>query len=274
MRSYREIAKTGSLLGAACAAVLVLGMGSAAKAAAVPVTFAQVIESSLATNPNAFSYVNSGTLSGGSTLTATSVPVSFTFENVLGTLPTDLTGVQTALLTLTSSSTSVASTGFGGVVANQSFPTTDTLTITRTTPAAEGNNAKTNLLTVTFSGANLMGYIGGTTPELSADTLLGGTVTYSSDFVNFNSGTQNDFSLAFSSWDPTGSTTGLGIASDGYYNSATAAAAGTFDNLGSSTVIPEPSGLYTELAGGLLLFAFCGRRSRGWFAGLTSPVLA
>jgi hypothetical protein len=255
-------------------------MGSSLKAAAVPVTFAQVIEATggTTTNPNAFTYTNSGTTAGGSTLTAVSVPVDFTFENIGGTLPADLTGPQTAILTLTASSTSAATTSFGGAVDNQAFPTpTDTLTITRTTPAAEGNNGRTNLLTVTFSGANLMGYVGGTTPQLSADSALTtnpATVTYSSDFINLAASTQNDFALAFSSWDPTGSTTGLGIASDGYYNSATAAAAGTFDEAGVSTVIPEPSGLYTELAGGLLLFAFCGRRSRGFFAGYKSSLLA
>jgi hypothetical protein len=274
MWSFRENAKTGLLLGAACATVSMLGMGAAVKAASSPVTFAQVIESSANTNPNVFSYMNSGNLVGGATLNATSVPVNFTFESSL-TLPADLTGVQTGILTLTSSSTSAASTSFGGAVANQSFPTTDTLTITRTTPAAEGSGARTNLLSASFSGGNLMGFVGGTTPQLSADSILSNmtnpvTVTYSSDFVNFANATQNDLSVAFSSWDPTGGTSGLGIASDGLYNSATAAGAATFDTLGATTVIPEPSGLALSL----LLLGFCGRRSRAWLSGLKTSVLA
>jgi hypothetical protein len=248
-------------------AILLLGAATA-NAAAVPVTFAQAIESSASTNSNVFAYNNNGTgsdaefgTSAGGALGA-AVPISFVFLPAAGTLPDDLTGIQDATISMTSSTTSQTTTAFGGTFAEQAITgdgtVTDTIKITRSSAAAEGAGAKTNLLTVTFTG-DLSGPIGGPTPDLSADTGLGNTVTYSSDFVSFAPSTQQDFNLALSSWDPLVTPpTGLAVNSDGYFNSATAAGAATFDFQEAGAPIPEPTSLGVLGLGGLLLLS--GRR--------------
>ncbi len=72
-------------------------------------------------------------------------------------MPADLTGNQDATLAMTSSSTGNASV-LGGIVGTQTFNgQTNTITITRDTPAAEGTGTKTNLLTITFTGTLLGG---------------------------------------------------------------------------------------------------------------------
>jgi hypothetical protein len=250
---------------------LLLCGAATANAAVMPVTFAQAIESSANTNSNVFAYNNNGaggdaefgtSLSGGPIGAA--VPISFSFLPTVGTLPSDITGIQDATISMTSSTTSAATTAFGGTFADQPITgggtVTDTIKITRSTPAAEGAGSKTNLLTVTFTG-HLYGAVGGPTPTLSADTGLGDTVTYTSDFMSFAPSTQQDFNLALSSWDPLVTPpTGLAVNSDGYFNSATAAGAATFDFQESGAPIPEPTSLGVLGLGGLLLLS--GRRLR------------
>jgi hypothetical protein len=224
------------------------------------ISFAQFAEA----NPggNLFSYLDNSTeaqfgTSTGGPLGAT-VPVNFTYLTVGGSLPADLLGNQNATLSMTSS-TKGATTLLGGIVGNQMLTgagtLSDTITITRNLPAAEGNNTRTNLLTLTFTG-QLLGVINGRTPQLSSDTGLGAafTVTYSSDFLTFNNSAEKDFSLTFSSWTNTGD--GNGLAQDlisGFFASANASGAGTFD--GTATV-PEPATwLLGTIGVGLLLIA-------------------
>jgi hypothetical protein len=250
--------------------MLVIGAAPAARAAILPVTFAQAMESSDTANPNIFAYNNNGmgsdaelgTSLGGALGVA--VPINFTFLAGAGSLPMDLTGVQDATISMTSSTLSTATTAFGGTFADQPITgggsVIDTIKITRTSAAGEGAGSRMNLLTVTFTG-NLDGAIGGTTPSLNADSGLGNTVIYSSDFLSFAQSTEEDFNLAFSSWDPLVTPpSGLGINSDNYFNSATAAGTGTFDFAGAATVIPEPGALPALILGGLVLMA--GRRRR------------
>ena len=140
--------------------------------------------------------------------------------------------------------------------------------ITRDTPAAEGFGTRTNLLTVTFTNSTLLGIVGSSAPQMSADTATGGgvTVNYSSDFLTFPNGEHN-FSLTFSSWTSVlqqGLTSGLNVAGTSpnlFFTSATAAGTGTFG--GNAVAVPEPS---TLALGGLGLVALVGlarrRRSR------------
>lgn len=205
-----------------------------------PITFAQYEENEpLAAN--AFAYTQPLTGNGG-TLAAAGVPVTFDFES-LGTLPTDLAAPQSALLTLTSSSDQAVVTGFGGMFGQQSFDGTDTLSITRTTPALEGTGAKTNLLTMTFTG-QLTGALGGHTAALSGQTNLGYTVTYTSDFLTFPNG-QKDYSLNFTSWDTTADGNGLETppAALTSFLTATAASTGSFDSVSGIVLIPEPASI-------------------------------
>jgi hypothetical protein len=258
----------------AFAGAIVLGASSWASAQ-TPVTFAQVESASSNTTSELYAYTNNGlgsdaefSTDSGGTLGAP-IAVDFTFLQGLGILPADLQGPQSATLTLTSSTTKAVTSAGGGIVASQLIDgsgavKTDVLTITRNTPAAvgDGTGSRTNLLTMTFTG-DLIGVVGGATPELFGDTALNDTVIYSSDFLNFSSATEEDFNLALSSWDPLVSPpAGLGIAADGYYNSAGAAGVGTFDFQGAATVIPEPTSTALAAVGGLLLIVGCGRQSR------------
>jgi len=255
------------LLAPVFGAAVVLNVGPVASAAATaPVTFAQAIETSANANPNVFTYTNNvagNTATFGTTVGAT-VPIDFEFESGAGSLATTLPGMQNATITMTSTTNSQVVTAFAGAFAEQAFPTgfTNTIAITRTTPASVGTGAKTNLLTVTYTGT-LEGAIGGTTPQLDADTALGNTVTYSSDFLSFAGATQEDFNVAFSSWAPLVTPpTGLGINADNYFNSATAAGAATFDFAGTATVIPEPASMSTLMFGALALLLMGGRKFR------------
>jgi|GEM_PF-1292250 len=256
------------LLGAVC----VMGLAPAVHAATSPVTFAQATESSLNADANVFAYVNNGTSAelGTSALgvLGAGIPINFTFESGAGVLPLDVTGVQDATISMTSSTVSAAATAFGGTFADEPITgavagVTDTIKITRATPASEGGGARTNLLTITFTG-NLAGAIGGTTPSLAADTALSDTVIYSSDFLSFAQSTQQDFNVAFSSWDPLITPpSGLGINADGFFNSAMAAGAATFDFQRASSGIPEPGSLPTASVAGMLAMMLCGRQIRG-----------
>jgi hypothetical protein len=256
----------------AIGAIALFGLTATANAAAVPVTFAQAIESSANTNPNAFAYNNNGVGSDAEFGTSAAgvlgaaIPIDFTYLAGSGVTTADLIGVQNATISMTSSTKTLVASAFGGTFADEALDgtgaVTDTIKITRTTPAAEGTGLKTNLLTVVFTG-NLAGPVGGTTPSLTADSNLGDTVTYSSDFISFAQSTQQDFSMALSSWDPIVTPpTGLAIASDGYFNSATTAAAATFDFQNVVTAIPEPGSLQAYFLAGMCLLVGLDRRFR------------
>jgi hypothetical protein len=220
---------------------------SATTLRAAPASFAQF--SQAAPGGNLFSLIGGNPETDFGTSTGSSlgaqIPVNFTFLTVNGTLPADLQNVQNAHLSMTTSTTNAVSTGFGGLVGAQGFDGSGTLPnaiiITRDTPAAEGFGTKTDLLTVTFNNASLLGIIGSGTPSLSSDTALGGvTVNYQSDFLTFPNG-QHNFSITFSSWTGLQGLDGLQLdpSSSQFFLSATASGAGTFG--GNATAVPEPS---------------------------------
>ncbi len=229
-------------LSAVCsfAAAIAALLGTTPAHAAV-VTFAQYEEAVSTSNANLFTYTETGTSSTGGTakLTSVSIPVTFSFESLPG-LPADLQGPQAATLTLTTSTSAAVTNATAPAVAQQPFNLvgSDTLTITRNTPAAEGTGPKTNLLTMTFTGT-LNAQDGGGTAQLTGQTALGFAVNYSSNFVTFNSPTVQDYSLNFTSWTTTADSGGVEFDStSNFFKTATAAGTGSFDT--NSVSVPEP----------------------------------
>jgi len=222
----------------ALAAGVVLTLGSAGAVFAAPITFAQFHELT-AGNPNLFSYTETGVAGGTATITALSVPVSFSYIGIPG-LPADLSGSLNALLSLTTT-TNQPAVNLLGVTDAQAFPTTSTLEITLPSAAAEGTGTQTVLLDMSFTG-QLFATPGGGTAQLTGQTGLGNSITYSSDFLKFTNSPPQDFALSLSSWT---SADGGPVEVDpisGFFNPATAAGVGTFDtSVGSTTFFPEPN---------------------------------
>jgi hypothetical protein len=236
---------------------LLLGVfASGAKAS--PVTFAQFHQ--VGSNPNdVFEYIDGGpqgiaeflTINGGD---SREIPVTFSYLTVpaaLGTVPSDLMTTVNGFVKLTSATTQpVVTENFGPTqIDNQEFngatDIVDSLSITL--GSGYNETAGSNLLTMTFTGG-LLGVDGGLTPELSGNTNLGDTVTYTSDFLSFLPAVQENYSLTYTSWTTIADGNGLEIDSvDNYFQSATAVGAGTFD----VTVIPEPTGSALVFAGAL-----------------------
>jgi hypothetical protein len=253
--------------------------GLATKAQAGPITFAQFHQ--VDGDPNSvFEYIDGGPQGIAQFITRngdfSTIPVTFSYLNISevtplllpsfgGTLPSDLTGTLQATLKLTSATTQPVVQGFGGAFGSQEFidppaDTVNTLSITLDTPAAEGNNGRTNLLSMTFTGG-LLGAFGGLTPQLSGNTNLGDSITYTSDFLNFALAAQENYSLTYTSWTTLSDGNGLELSqtpNDNYYATATAQGAGTFD-----VTIPEPSGITLVLLGGSGLLLARRRRLMG-----------
>jgi len=242
---------------AAAIAFGLLAMPCASRASVV--TFAQFQQATGSSNANVFAYLDNGATSDAELVTdpsgvvGGSIPVTFTYLSQAG-LPADLQGPQQATLTFTASTTEDAESGdgFDYQIFNESGTLQDVLTITRDTPAAEGNGSRTDLLTAYFYGA-LTGVAGFTTPQFLAGDEDDLGVEYLSDFFNFGSDAQEDFNLAFSSWTTDSNGDGLQFSSaDDYFASATAAGVGTFDvDPTMVTVVPEPASLMAVTIAGL-----------------------
>ena len=137
-----------------------------------------------------------GTATGNTTA---SIPVYYIFS--LFSLPADLTGIQSAHLTVDFIS-NLGTTGTGAS-RTQLFDTitSGSIKIIRDTPAAEGTGSRTNLLTVSFTNAELdASQNSGSFTFKSNPTSV---ITYTSDFVTFNPGADKDFSFSFSGANPT-----------------------------------------------------------------------
>lgn len=234
---------------------LVLMLAPVPEARASPVTFGQFTEIGT-TRPFQFTSTTSGpatfqTVSGGA-------PVVFTFsESVLPGLPSDLMGPQNAhlFLDLTTTDHAGSVSMFGVDFDVQPFSTLGTLKIVRDTPAAEGSGDQRTLLEISFTG-NLLGSHGGTTGSLTGQSGLG-TVTFSSDFLNFDATTSRSLSISLNSLSQA-------LAIDGsFLRGFQADATGSFSLDGPVTVVPEPSTLIT---GGLAALTLAGltyrRRNR------------
>ena len=126
---------------------------------------------------------------------AGSVPIYFLLS--ADSLWTDLTGPQDAHMTVSFAS-NVGTTGSGSD-RSQLFGT-GSIVITRDTAALEGLNSRTNLLTVTFSDADLdaSNGSGAFTFESTATSMI----SYTSDFLDFSDIDAQDFSFSFSGSSP------------------------------------------------------------------------
>ena len=187
-------------------ALLMAGSAVSAQAAGT-VTFGQFTQRT----PNArlFQYVKkdvgankkaeihtTGTASGNTTA---SIPVYYIFS--MAGLAPDLLGVQNAHLTVDFIS-NVGTTG-AGTSRTQMFDTitSGSISIIRDVAAAEGTGSRTNLLTVSFTNAELdASQNSGSFTFKSNPTSV---ITYTSDFVTFNPGADKDFSFSFSGASPT-----------------------------------------------------------------------
>jgi hypothetical protein len=153
------------------------------------------------------------------TLVIGSAPVTFQYHN-LDHLPVDLQGDQAATLTLTATTNWTVNAG------GQQGGYTGTFSITRNTPF----NGHTNLLSGTFSLAELDGMFGGGM-ALFGDALPPNPVVFTSDFLSFSAVPSQAFALSMSSVNPP-----LTVNRQSYFNPATASEGGTF----SADIVPEP----------------------------------
>src|SRR5262249_1037465 len=155
--------------------------------------------------------------------------------NTIVGLPADLSGIQSAHITFTSFTTlgpTVSSNGFDNIF-NGSGANSAMITITRDTAAAEGNGSRTILLQGVFTPFTFSG--SGGSGGFSASS-ISGTVTFSSDFLDFGAAIQRDIGLSFSSIVPS-----LSIGANGFFNNFSAAGTGTFSSNPVPVFIPEPS---------------------------------
>lgn len=214
-------------------------------------TFAQFIQAS---GGNPFAYTSSGTAGSGgqATLSGSNVPVSFRYLSIAN-LPADLTGFQNATLTFssfTSLGATISSNGFDEIFDGTGGQSA-VITITRDTPAAEGNGTRTILLQAVFTPYTFSG--SGGSGGFSASS-LSGSVSFASDFLSFAGVTQRDLGLTFSSIVP-----GLSRDGSGFLNDFTAAGTGTFSSNPLAIVVPEP-GSFGLVGAGLAL----GVAARFW----------
>jgi hypothetical protein len=192
-----------SRLAIIAAGALLVSASTAASASSV--TFGQFFQKN--TSSRLFRYKNKDvgatraaeiyTISMPASQTLGSIPVFYVMGG--GALPVDLTGPQNALLKVDFFS-SHGTTGNASGSRVQLFDS-GTITLTRTSAALEGLNSRTNLLTVTFTNAELDASQnnGSFTFKSNANSVI----TYTSDFMNFANVLTKDFSLSFSGSNPT-----------------------------------------------------------------------
>lgn len=137
-----------------------------------------------------------GTASGN---TVASIPI-FYILSIPG-LPVDLTGLQNAHLTVSFVS-NLGTTGSGNDRV-QMFDTTTagTISIIRDVAAAEGAGTRTNLLSVSFTNAELDA--NNNSGSFTFKTTPNSVITYTSDFLTFLPDVSKDFSFSFSGASPT-----------------------------------------------------------------------
>ena len=224
----------------------VLLAASAVPASAATETFGQFIQKS--PNARAFHYTK---LDSGANkkaeITGNNIPVYFLLG--LSGLPADLTGLQDAHLSVDFIS-NLGTTG-AGTSRTQLFDTATagSISFIRDSAAGEGNGTRTNLLTVSFTNAELdaSNGNGSFTFKSNADSVI----TFTSDFLDFTNLVAKDFSFSFSGASPTFSAS-LGSSS----RSTNFSGSGTFASDPAPLVVggvPEPASWALMLGGfGLL----------------------
>lgn len=176
----------------------VLLAASAVPAHAATETFGQFIQKT----PGArlFTYTKQDSPAGKKAeIKGTGIPVYFLLG--LNGLPADLSGLQDAHLSVDFIS-NLGTTGAGNSRV-QLFDTlsTGSIVFTRDSAAAEGEGTRTNLLTVSFTKAELNASqnSGSFTFKSNADSVI----TFTSDFLDFTNVLSKDFSFSFSGASPT-----------------------------------------------------------------------
>jgi len=186
---------------ASCA--LLVGSAAPAFANDDTITFGQFFQRDSAAR--LFRYKNEDSVTGkGAEIyttasTSSNAPGSIPIFFLLGTsnLPPDLSGAQSAGLSVDFISTSGTTGSGSGRI--QAFGN-GTISILRDLPANEGNNGRVNLLSVTFTNAELdANQNSGSFTFKSNDNSV---ITYTSDFLDFSDVLSEDFSFSFSGASP------------------------------------------------------------------------
>ena len=193
------------IAGAALAASVLL---AAAPSAAVITTFATY--QPIGTGANIYWKNNAGstagtggslyTLNSPSAFVAGTTRVRFSFlQAALATYVTDVIADFTLLATTPSGNPATGSPDYDQTLSTGGFTFTNanSLTVGGTTYAP----GTANLLTATFTGADILGRQGRTSGNVNGDN-TSGTLTYTSDFLNFTGTVNRDFSLALSATSP------------------------------------------------------------------------
>lgn len=184
-------------------------------------TFAQFFE---VFGTNDFVFTNNGT-SGEFSQIPGGVPVFFLYQNILD-LPPSISGIQSAHLFISTTTTSPGFSGSG--VVSQPLNQSVTIQVIRDTPAPEGvgGGSRTNLLTAVFlpnsQTPTLVGSDGGNAATMSATT-PDHTVIFTSHFLSFAATTQRNLAFSFSSITPS-----FSLGAGGFLVSNVSAGSGTF----------------------------------------------
>ena len=212
-----------SLLKVVAASCLLLGTASLALGQTM--LFANFTQDTAA--DKSFRFTNaSGFFTEHTVTAATSIPVNFFFQQPTSTGP--INTLLAANLTITSSINGAANIG-----GSNAFQKLNNVTMTF---LGTGALAGQNLLTVFASTGTLGGTFPGSTTGLSeTDPGAGQVVNYSSDFLNFSSSNQRNYSLALNNLDPGFSNAG------GFITNFTSNATGQF---AANGFVPEPSSLF------------------------------
>jgi len=227
--------------------LLFLALGAAPLLSAQTITFAQFTQVN-ADKSLVFDITQAGSASFDTTDTTNGVGVKFLYNsqlNFTGPLSA-LVGEQDARFTLHSVALAPASTYYNGNFHIQPVDS-GVIEFRRATPI-DGRNL---LLRIQFSGVYLIDF--GSSGSLLAMENVGSQITYTSDFLTFDSTVPNNWALGLSGISPV-----TIKCSNQLLSNFTASTAGTFDAL--ATPIPEPA-TYGIIIGLVVLFAVIGQRS-------------
>jgi hypothetical protein len=209
---------------------------AAVPAQAATETFGQFIQKTV--SARAFSYTNQDSgANKKAEIKGTDIPVYFLLG--LSGLPADLVGLQDAHLTVDFVSNLGTTAGSSANSRVQMFDTvgTGSISFIRDTAAGEGNGSKTNLLTVSFSNAELDASNGNGSFTFKSNS--NSVITFTSDFLDFSHVVDKDFSFSFSGASPTFN---AALGSSG--RSTTFSGSGTFASDPAPLVfgdVPEPA---------------------------------
>jgi hypothetical protein len=178
----------------------VLLAASAVPAYAATETFGQFIQKSPSDRAFSYTKLDSGA-NKKAEIKGTGIPVYFLLG--LSGLPADLTGLQDAHLSVDFISNLGTTAGATAGSRVQLFDTVSTGSISfiRDSAAGEGNNGRTNLLTVTFTNAELDASTG--SGSFTFKSNANSVITFTSDFLDFTNVLDKDFSFSFSGASPT-----------------------------------------------------------------------